>query len=152
MDAIKDFLKPELIWFVIALVLLILEFVLPGLVIFFFAAGACVVALICLVADIGINAQLAIFIVTSVLALLCLRRWLRAIFVGHITSKQDMTEDLKEFVGERAIVKEKITPKLVGRVEFHGTNWAAEADEEIGEGAVVEIVGKDNITLRVKAL
>jgi membrane protein implicated in regulation of membrane protease activity len=152
MDAIKDFLKPEVIWFAIALVLLILEFVLPGLVIFFFAAGACVVALVCLVTDIGINAQLAIFIVTSVLALLCLRRWLKGIFVGHVTSTQNMTEDLREFVGERAVVKEKITPKLAGKVEFHGTNWAAQADEEIGEGAVVEIIGKNNITLKVKAL
>jgi len=152
MDAIKDFLKPEVIWFAIALVLLILEFVLPGLVIFFFAAGACVVALVCLVTDIGINAQLAIFIVTSVLALLCLRRWLKAIFVGHVTSTQNMTEDLREFVGERAVVKEKITPKLAGKVEFHGTNWAAQADEEIAEGAVVEIIGKNNITLKVKAL
>lgn len=152
MDAIKDFLKPELVWFLVGLVLLILEFVLPGLIIFFFGVGACIVALVCLVTDIGVNAQLAIFIVTSVLSLLCLRRWLKAIFVGHMTSKQDMTEDLREFVGERAVVKEKITPKLAGKVEFHGTNWAAEADEEIAEGAVVEIIGKDNITLKVKAL
>jgi len=49
-------------------------------------------------------------------------------------------------------VKEKIVPKLGGKVEFHGTDWEARSDEEITEGTVVEIVGKDNITLRVKAL
>ncbi len=152
MDAIKDFLKPEIIWFLIGLVLLILEFAMPGLIIFFFGVGACVVAIVCLITDIGINAQLMIFIASSVLSLLCLRKWLKGIFIGHVKSKQDMTEDLKEFIGERAVVKETITPKAGGKVEFHGTDWAADADEEIEEGTVVEIIGKENITLKVKVL
>jgi membrane protein implicated in regulation of membrane protease activity len=46
----------------------------------------------------------------------------------------------------------KIIPKSGGKVEFHGTNWLAEADEEIAEGATVQITGKDNITLKVKSL
>ena len=152
MDSLKDLLKPEIIWFLIGLALLIMEFAMPGLIIFFFGVGACVVAIICLITDIGINAQLIIFIVASVLSLLILRKWIKGIFMGHVKSKQDMTEDLKEFVGERAVVKEKITLKAGGKVEFHGTNWAAVSDEEIAEGAVVEIVGKENITLKVKSL
>jgi membrane protein implicated in regulation of membrane protease activity len=59
---------------------------------------------------------------------------------------------MDEFVGQRAIVKEKILPKLGGKVEFHGTNWEARADQEIAEGTVVEIIGKDNITFKVKAV
>ena len=152
MDTLKDFLKPEVIWFLIGLALLIVEFALPGLIIFFFGVGACVVAIICLIADIGINTQLIIFILSSVLSLLCLRKWLKGIFFGHVKAKQDMTEEFREFIGERAVVKEIITPKAGGKVEFHGTNWAAEADEEIAEGTVVEIIGKDNITLKVKTL
>ena len=149
---IKDFLKPEIVWFLVGLVLLIMEFAMPGLIIAFFGVGAWVVALVCLITDIGINTQLIIFIVFSVLSLLVLRRWLKGIFLGHTESRQDLTEDLKEFVGERAVVKEKITPKAGGRVEFHGTDWEANANEEIAEGTVVEIVGKDNITLQVKAV
>ena len=152
MDTLKDFLKPEVIWFLVGLALLIMEFALPGLIIAFFGIGACVVAIVCLITDIGINTQLIVFIAASVLSLLCLRRWLKGIFMGHVKSKQDMTEDLKEFIGERVVVKEKITPKAGGKVEFHGTNWIAEADEEIAEGTVVEIIGKDNITLKVKVL
>ncbi|MHC4327764.1 MAG: NfeD family protein [Planctomycetota bacterium] len=152
MDAIKDFLKPEIIWFLIGLALLIMEFAMPGLIIAFFGVGACIVAIICIITDIGINTQLIIFMASSVLSLLCLRKWLKGIFIGHIKSKQDMTEDLQEFVGERVIVKETITPKAGGKVELHGTNWAAEADEEIPEGTMVEIIGKDNITLKVKVL
>ena len=155
MDAIKDFLKPELIWFLIGLVLLVLEFIMPGLIIGFFGVGAWIVAIICLLSAYvtgSINAQLIIFIIASVLSLLLLRKWLKGIFIGHVKSKQDMTEDLKEFVGERVVVKAKITPKVGGKVELHGTNWEAEADEEIAEGTVVEIIAKDNLTLKVKVV
>ena len=152
MDAIKEFLKPEILWFLVGLALLIMEFMLPGLIIAFFGVGACIVAIVCMITDISLNAQLIIFIVASVLSLLCLRTWLKGIFMGHVKSRQDMTEDLKEFVGERAVVIEKITPKAGGRVELHGTNWTAEADAEIAEGTAVEVIAKENLTLRVKTL
>jgi len=152
MDAIKEYLMPELIWFLIGLVLLLLELALPGLIIFFFGVGACIVALVCLLTDISLNTQLLIFLLSSILSLLCLRRWLKGIFMGFIVSKQDMTENLEEFIGHRAVVKEKITPYAPGKVEFHGTNWEALADEEIAVGTLVKITGKDNITLKVKAL
>ena len=152
METLKEFLKPELIWFIVGIILLLMEFMVPGLIIAFFGVGACVVAVVCLFADVSLNAQLIIFIVSSVLLLVCLRKWLKAIFMGHTRSKQDMSEDLAEYVGERAVAKTKIVPKLGGRVEFHGTNWKAQADEEIAEGAVVEIIGKDNLTLKVKVL
>ena len=152
MDAIKDFLRPEIIWFLVGLALLILEFILPGLIIAFFGVGAWIVALVCLITDIGINTQLIIFIIASVLSLLCLRKWLKGVFLGHTVSKQNLKENLDEFIGQKAVVKEKIIPKSGGKVEFHGTNWVAEADEEIAEGATVQIIGKDNITLKVKSL
>jgi len=152
MDTIKDFLQPEIIWFLVGLVLLILEFILPGLIIAFFGVGAWIVALVCLITNIGINTQLIIFIIASILSLLCLRKWLKGIFLGHTGSKQNLKENLDEFVGQKAVVKEKIVPKAGGKVEFHGTNWLAQADEEIAEGAMVQIISKDNITLRVKSL
>jgi len=152
MDTIKDFLTPEIIWFLTGLALLILEFALPGLIIAFFGVGAWIVALVCLITDIGINTQLIIFIISSVLSLLCLRKWLKGIFLGHTGSKQNLKENLEEFIGQKAVVKEKIMPKSGGKVEFHGTNWLAEADEEIAEGVMVQIISKDNITLKVKSL
>lgn len=152
MDMIKDFLGPEVIWFLVGLLLLVLELVLPGLIVGFFGIGAWIVAIICLTTEIGINTQLIIFIVASVLSLLMMRKWLKGVFLGHAGSKQDLKHNLEEFVGQRAVVKEKIVPKLGGKVEFHGSNWEAQADGEIAEGAVVEIVGKDNITLNVKAV
>lgn len=152
MDTIRDFLSPEVIWFLVGLVLLVMELIIPGLIVGFFGIGAWIVAIICLTTEIGLNTQLIIFIVASVLSLLLLRKWLKGVFLGHAGLKQDLTHDLEDFVGQRAVVKEKIVPKAGGKVEFHGSNWEARADSEIAAGTVVEIVGKDNITLKVKAL
>jgi len=151
----KELLRPELIWFLVGLALLIMEFILPGLIIAFFGVGAWVVAIVCLLSDYvygSINAQLIIFIISSVLSLLILRKWVKGVFLGHSGGKQDLTEDLKEFIGERAVVVEDISPKAGGKVEFHGTNWDAQADNDIAVGATVEIIGKDNITLKVKEI
>jgi inner membrane protein len=153
MEALKDILlKPELIWFLVGFVLLMFEFALPGLIIFFFGVGAWIVAAVCLVTEVSLNTQLLTFIAASILCLVFLRTWLKGIFLGHSKSKQDMTHDLGEFVGEHAVVMKKITPKLPGKIELHGTRWAAQADHEIDEGATVEVISKENLTFKVKTL
>ena len=134
------------------LVMLLLEFALPGVIIFFFGVGAMVVAVICLFADISLNTQLVIFIVSSTVMLLSLRKWLKGIFIGHVACTQEGTENLEDFIGKKVIVTKKIAPDKQGKVEFHGTNWCAEADEAIPAGTTVEIIGKSNITLKVKPL
>jgi membrane protein implicated in regulation of membrane protease activity len=152
MDWLKDFLRPELIWFAVGLVLLVAEFLLPGLIVAFFAVGAWIVAGVCLATPISLNAQLGLFIVSSVVLLAGARRWVKGMFGGFATDKQNANVDLNEYVGQRAIVTSQITPKLAGRVEFHGTHWTAQADEEIAPGAVVEIIHKSSGTLTVKPL
>jgi len=150
MDAWKEWLRPELIWFFLGLLLLFAEMVVPGLVIAFFAFGAWVVAAVHLCYPLTLNQQLALFIMASVLSLVLARSWLKSMFTGYVSSRSDGSVDLGEFVGQRAMVIQKISPKLPGRVEFHGTTWQAEADGEIAEGTVVEIREKNNLTLKVR--
>ncbi len=151
MEALKDILlQPELIWFLVGFVFLMLEFALPGLIIFFFGVGAWIAATVCLVTEVSLNTQLLVFITSSILSLVFLRTWLKGIFLGHSNSKQDMTQDLHEFEGEHAVVMKKITPNLPGKIELHGTRWAAQADHDIDEGMTVEVISKENLTFKVK--
>jgi len=150
MEAWREWLRPELIWFFIGLVLLFAEMAVPGLVIAFFAFGAWVVAAVRLCTPLTLNQQLALFIMASVLSLVLARSWLKSMFTGFVSSRSDGSVDLGEFVGQRAKVIEKIAPNIPGRVEFHGTTWQAEADIEIAAGAMVEIQQKDNLTLTVR--
>jgi inner membrane protein len=150
METWREWLRPELIWFFLGLVLLFVEMIVPGLIVAFFAFGAWVVAAVHLFTPLTVNQQLALFIMTSVLSLALARSWLKNLFTGYVSSRSDGSLDLGEFVGQRAMVIQRISPKLPGRVEFRGTTWPATADREIVEGSTVEIVSKDNLTLKVK--
>jgi membrane protein implicated in regulation of membrane protease activity len=150
MEWLKEYSSPELIWFIVGLFLLLAEFIVPGLIIAFFALGAWLVAAVCLLRPLSLNAQLGLFIGSSVLSLLVARKWVAGMFKGFTTGKQDTNVDLNDFIGQRAVVTRAIAAKLPGKVEFHGTHWTAEAHQDIAEGSVVEITGKDNLTLKVK--
>lgn len=141
-------LRPEIVWFVIGLVLLLAEFAMPGLIIFFFGVGAWLVAAVCLVSTVSLPIQLGLFLVASVMFLLLLRERLRHLFYG----KKEEKEPLDEFAGKRVVVTKDIDPPRTGKVELHGTNWEAEAETTIPAGTMVEIISKTNLNLKVKKI
>jgi membrane protein implicated in regulation of membrane protease activity len=142
------FSKPEMIWFIIGLVLFLLELVVPGFVIFFFGVGAWVVALVCLIADPGINLQIIIFAVVSVLSLLALRKLIQKRFFYSKEGRSEAVED--EFTGKEAIAVADFGSDKNGKVEFKGTSWKAESESEIKAGQTVIIIEKENFKLIVE--
>jgi len=151
MDNLSEWLEPWVIWFLIGLALLLLEFSIPGVIFFFFGIGAWITAFITLFRDISLNTQLAIFIISSVMLLIFLRKWLKTVFVGR-TIDENIPKDFDEYVGEKTTVIEEITKNKKGKVEFRGSIWDAESNETIPAGTAVEIIGRNNITLVVKPL
>ena len=149
MSGIPSWLNAELVWFIIGLVLLLLEFTLPGIIIFFFGIGAWITGLVCFFVDIDVNVQLIIFLVSSVVLLLLFRKRIKGMFEKKEGEYPNL-ESPDEFRGRKVKVVREIAPDSPGKVEFRGTQWAAEADVSISEGATVEIVDKSNITLKVK--
>lgn len=147
-------LPAELLWFLLGLVLILSELVLPGFVIIFFGIGAWITALGMLigVAD-AFNAQLILFLLSSILSLILFRKHGKKYFQGRVSHTLDDVAALDDVRGERALVIEDIVPStLSGRVEFHGTHWKAIADQEIKKGAPVEILERHDLTLKVKPL
>ena len=152
MGFIENWFRPEIIWLLVGLGVMFLELMLPGLIILFFGIGALIVGGICFFAEITLNQQLGIFIVSSIAMLIILRGMLKKVFIGHSSSAESSGDSSSEFVGERAVVIEKITSQRPGKIEFHGSDWAATADGTIEEGSTVEIVEQKNITLKVKSI
>ena len=150
MDSLQDWLRPQLVWFGLGVVLLLLEFANPGVVLIFFALGAWSVALLCMMAEVSLNLQLGVFVVTSVVLLLVFRSRIK----GRIDRRRATPEagESDEFVGRRGLVTREIRADRTGRVDCRGTTWAAEAGERIPEGAAVEIVEKENLTLVVRRI
>jgi len=142
------FSRPEVIWFIVGLVLFLLELVLPGFVIFFFGVGAWATALLCLVANPGINIQVVVFAITSVLSLLALRKMIQKKFFYRDNDLSERVED--EFTGKEAVAITDMEPSRLGKVDFKGTTWQAESDSPVKNGQIVIIKKKENFKLFVQ--
>ena len=142
--ALKD---PALVWFIIGFTCFMLEFLLPGVVIAFFGAGAWIVAGLILVIRIPLVAQLFVFIITSVAFLVLLR----SRFIGKDKDGPDVTDD---FIGKQTLVTKAVVKGQFGQVRFKGALWKAEtvSDAVMEPGQYVRIVGQESITLRVEPI
>jgi inner membrane protein len=142
----ESFSNAAVIWFIIGFICFLLEFVLPGLILFFFAVGAWVVAILSLLIDMSINTQLILFLACSVLTILLFRKWLKKIWT---TKHSAVLED--EFVGKTCKAETFIGPGRDGKVEFKGTKWDARSEDSIEKGENATIIGNDSILLIVKS-
>ena len=150
MEFLQGFLKLEFIWILIGLFLILVEIVMPGLIIFFFAVGAFITGAVCILCEISINIQLVIFLVTSVVSLALLRKHLKKIFLGKVSQNIIDEFDVDEFEGKTAIVKDDIKSGEIGKVEFHGSDWNAQAHEDVQAGQRVVITGQEGLKLKIK--
>lgn len=148
----KTIFNPTLLWFLLGLTLIFLEFVVPGVILVFFGIGAWAVAV---TTYFGLAAssqsQLLLFAVASILLLVVLRKWIKGKFYGHVSAVQDLTKNLDEFSGQSVVVLQDVIPnKMEGAVEFKGARWRAVSDEHIKKGEMAIITGFDGIILKVQ--
>lgn len=138
---------PVTIWFLIGLVCVIAEFALPGVIIVFFGAGAWFTALVTWLIPIGVSFQVALFSVSSILALVTLRKRL-------FPAPKEEGESLDEFVGKTAEVVESVSPEQPGKVRLKGALWQAETQGEsvLEPGRRVRVTGRESITLFVRSI
>ncbi|MBN1647277.1 MAG: NfeD family protein [Spirochaetales bacterium] len=137
----------SIIWAVLGMILMGLEAVIPGFVIFFFGLGALITALVTLIPGIGsaYAIQALIWMVSSFASFGFLRKKLAKVFKGQL-----LEQKTDEYIGRRAVVIEKISPGNPGRIRIEGTSWKADSlNEEIEEGEEVEILEKENLTFIV---
>ncbi len=141
------FVRPDVIWFLIGLIMLFIEFMAPGIFFLFFAIGAWAVVILTLAFDMPLSMQLLSFLVFSVASLVVLRKRFKEIFTGK-QSPNGTIDD--EFIGGRARTISDISPSRPGKVEFRGTTWTAESQEDIPENTFVTIVGRNGLVLTVR--
>lgn len=143
-------LTPTFWWMLFGILLMISEFAVPGLILFFFGIGAFITALLGkLIPGLSLEWQIAVFTVASLASLFGLRRFLKPVFTG-MTKVADEQSVHEGFMGEEAEVTQAIHPDKAGKVLLHGTEWKAIADEAIEAGTIVKVVNQKSLTLTVK--
>ncbi len=141
-----------LYWLVAGLALMVLEVVIPGLIVIFFGLGALIVAALTVFGLIqSLTAQLLIWVITSLLLVLLLRRQTAKIFPA-LEKREDSPDDL---VNETGITLGVVDGKSeAGRVRVQGTTWKAlsHTGETIEPDTAVRVVRRDNLTLYIEPL
>ncbi len=132
--------------------LMLLELLAPGFVIFFFGLSAASVGLCRFAFAQAFDAtwQIASFSLFSVFYLAVLRRWLKNVFMGTKASSSGDFEN--QYVGRVGRVTGAISPPLAGRVMIGDAEWTAEADTPVPEGADVKVISQNNITMKVEEI
>ena len=136
-----------LFWGVIFVVMLIAEIASMQLVSIWFAVGAAG-AFVAAMMGLSFAAQLAIFVIVSVLLLLVTRPLLAKLRV-----KQQPRTNADLNIGETAVVIEGIDPSLgTGRARLGGVDWIAvsESGENIPVDTVVMVTRVDGAKLFVR--
>ena len=140
--------NPAVIWFLMGLVLLMSEFFLPGLIILFFGVGCWIASLALLfMPDMPLNIQLVIFLISSILSLALLRKYLKK-WLGKSEKKDD--SNLEEYVGKHCIAETDFVPGIGGKVSFRGAQWEAHSNSEIKKGDSLVIKAVESIHLIVE--
>ena len=132
-------------WWIIAVVLIILEVSAPGTFFLWMggAAGVGGVGLL-LVPELAWEFQLTLFSTLSVIAILLSRRYLQKNKGGH----SKLSQRGKRYIGRTVTVAEVIT-NGIGKVQIEDTLWRARgADAAVGEQ--VKIVAIEGATFEVE--
>ncbi len=143
-------ISPILAWFLLGIAFFVIELALPGFIIFFFGIGAWGTALAGFLMDLSLSSQLGSFLVTSLVTLFLLRKYIQTVFIG--TSQEDDPSIKAQPVSDTGVETEDIVPPARGRVKFGGAFWKAEADTVIKSDTVVKIIEQNNLEVKVLPL
>jgi membrane protein implicated in regulation of membrane protease activity len=140
--------EATLVWFLVGLVLALLEFVVPGVLLIFFAFGAWVASLTTYLGwTETIPLQLLVFCGASVVPLVTLRDWMHGQPYGRAP---DPAQALDEFKGKRVTLLKDVAPgRSEAAVELKGAVWAVEADQAFRAGEVALVTGVEGIALKI---
>lgn len=134
------------IWFVAGILIMLSEIFAPGLVVIFLGAAAIVVAIGRWAGLIeSTTASFGVWIVTSLLLVVSLRRMLTKYFPSD-TSYQSAEEDSDAF-GTVVEVVETVSPDHDrGRIRYQGTTWPAMSQEgTIPSGKKAKLICRNNL-------
>ncbi len=148
---IMEYILNYWIWLGLGVVLVMLEFFIPGLFVIFLGLGAAITAGM-LYTRYLTDAYLTVifFSVTSVFMLMTLRRIVLRFFPS-LSEKSETDEDVLIAGKSAETISEVYPDHFGGRVKYSGTTWPAKSiDEVIPAGTKVEIIGRENINLVVR--
>lgn len=141
-------LQAPVVWLIIFAAMVGIELLTLGLTTIWFAGGA-IVSLVVSAAGAGVNVQIILFIVVSMILLILVRPWAQKHF-----NHDRIRTNAQSLIGQSAVVIEEINNmKAQGRVLVRGQEWSARnaaGDEIISKDTQVRIKEISGVKLMVE--
>jgi membrane protein implicated in regulation of membrane protease activity len=137
----------EWTWWIIAVVLGILELLVPGIFFIWLAGAAAIVGAISLVFPVSVTLQIALFSVLSVTMVMISRRW-----IGRSPQVSDhplLNHRAQSYVG-RSFALEQAILNGRGKIKIGDTLWLA-SGPDLPAGSSVRVTGESDGVLIVEA-
>lgn len=133
-------------WFIVFLVLLLIELCTINLVSIWFAIGALGALVTAYFID-NITIQIVVFILLSVIALLITKP-----FVARVRKRKIIPTNLDRVIGKEGIVTKEILKNSYGEVKVVGNKWTATSKKEIKEGKEIKVLKIEGVKLLVEEI
>jgi membrane protein implicated in regulation of membrane protease activity len=133
------------LWFAVAVALIVLETVVPGIHFLWFGLAAAAVGVLALLMPLSMPWQLVLFALISVATVFWVRRYGRADVAK--TDEPQLNIRGAQYIGRKVIVEDAIRNGR-GKVRVGDTIWAAEG-EDAPRGSEVEVTGVNGTVLVV---
>jgi membrane protein implicated in regulation of membrane protease activity len=134
-------------WFILAVLLFVLEFALPGVHLLWFGMAAVVVGLLALATGLAWPYQVIAFGIIAVLTVFAVRRYVRPDVSK--SDLPDLNERALQYVGRSLVVEEAIENGR-GKVRVGDSVWQAEGPD-VPAGSRVKVTGARGTVLVVVA-
>lgn len=133
-------------WFILAVVLLALETIIPGVHFLWFGIAAVIIGLLAFATDIAWQWQVLAFALLSVLTVFWVRKYARPDVA--ISDQPDLNVRGQQYIGRSVLVEQAIQGGR-GKVRVGDTLWAAEGPDA-SAGSRVTVTGTKGTVLVVE--
>ena len=133
-------------WFLLAVVLFVLEMMLPGVSLLWFGLAAVLVGFLALSTDLAWQWQVIAFAIISMMTVFWVRRYSRSDVAA--SDQPDLNERGQQYIGRVVMVAEPIENGR-GRVRVGDTVWAAEGPD-LPKGAHAKVMSTRGTVLVVE--
>lgn len=131
------------VWFIIAVVLGIIEVLTTNLVSIWFVISALLSMIISLFTDSPLI-QIGVFVIVGIALMPISKKIYKKIKVGNISTNFD------RIIGMKGIVTEDITKDNIGEVKVDGKIWSAYSDTNILKGEPVKVLSINSVKIKVE--
>ena len=138
------------IWLIVAISLMVAEFIVPGGIVIFLGLSAMIVSgLVYLEWIISLTHALITWFIVSIIFMFFVRSLFMKYFEGD-SLVQEVDEDI-QLIGKEVEVIEDVSPDIQGRIRMRDTTWVATSEEIINQGELAIVKSIDGSILIIKS-